>query len=299
MSEKYNYIVVMVEDKDIRPKLDILKNAGIRLYSDDVFDNEKTICFGVSGKHALSSGSPGKDDKVVNSWREFVFEILKYYYCVPETEKEVQFLKDFFKLEDRDSIECFRYSSSVRDYDFYFMSGDYIELPFDGYKLLLESTIEEKNMKNQEKIKIELTPQEIAFLIARTNPSMSGIRLQFDEQGLSFMNEWVSNKGHLFQVLKTALYKKGYLENDYLPDLDLLKPLFNAKIEPFKFSNKLTTEVNGDSIKIGCKAKSSQDWIKYCKQILDLGLDKIEIEGYSFSRSEIDKFVDWIENNFN
>lgn len=79
MSEN-KYIVVKLPHKELKEKLDILEKAGIKIYTDFISESDKAICFDVISKDAFSTHDRTKEgDKFVNSWREFVLEISKYY----------------------------------------------------------------------------------------------------------------------------------------------------------------------------------------------------------------------------
>lgn len=95
------------------------------------------------------------------------------------------------------------------------------------------------------------------------------------------------------QIFKRSLGLNGGIYN-----LQQLKPLFQPKNPLFEFKNGLTTKINNNAVSVGCKTKKPQDWIKYCDQIIELDLDKVEIDGYSFSKVEIDRFREWLKNNF-
>lgn len=300
-------IFVNMSNEKLQEKLDILKKAGIELLTDYVHYAGDCILFQIEKQKVYSyiEAAYFKDPefKKTNSWREFVLEILKYYYCEVKTLDQANFLHNSTgqgsKCYGHGTYFC--HDKTLERFAFLYETNNKKELTFDGFKLLLDST-KENNMQNQNNktINLELTPQELAFLAAYTSTCAIDTKSDLHQKGVHFMDEFVESgkKSNLWNKLKKPLCDILMTKNNAFHSLYLLEPLFKPEIPLFGFKNGLTTKINNDTVSVGCKTKKPQDWLKYCDQIVELGLDKIEVEGYSFSKVEVDRFREWLKNNF-
>lgn len=210
MSEQ-KYIVVKLPHEELKKKLDILNKAGVKIYTDFISKNDKAICFDVISKDAFSTHNETKEgDKFANSWREFVLEILKYYYCEVKTSDQADFLYDSIGQCNKTYGYkiYFRYASALNRFGFFSNTDDKEQLTFEGFKLLLNPT-KENNMqdKNQQTINLELTPQEVAFLTAFISSGDGSTKDHLHLKRIRFMDDFIDSgkKSLLWKKLDRSL----------------------------------------------------------------------------------------------
>jgi len=239
------------------------------------------------------------------TWREFVLSYLKNRYVVVGNSTEKLFVMDFFGVAGiRDKTK----EQRARDLHYntlYFNDADNFwaewskryseqkEISFSKVQLLLNSVeeFEQQRFMTAEKT-INLTQKEAALLCAcLTNKDRLNRLLR--EDGCCFMVDFAEkNKADLF--CKIAKIADPLDEYTYVTDS---KDLFKPQIKEMEFSCGLKTETKDRQITIGCQTKSTQEWLDYVDKIIELNLDKAVIDMYSFERSEIIRFRDWLKEN--
>lgn len=230
MSEQ-KYIVVKLPHEELKKKLDILNKAGIKIYTDFISKNDKAICFDIIGKDVFSTHDRAKKgDEFVPSWREFILEILKYYFCEVKTSGQADFLYDSIGQGSKTYGYkiYFRYKSVLNRFGFFSDFYGKEQLTFKGFKLLLNSTKEnDMQDKNQQTINLELTPQEVAFLTAFISSGDGSTKNHLHLKGIRFMDDFIDcgKKSLLWKKLDKSLNNPLGL-NGGIYNLEQLEPLF-------------------------------------------------------------------------
>lgn len=242
-----------------------------------------------------------------DTWREFILAYLNNRYVMTNTPEEKLFLIDFFKMEGLTGISKKERAEEKAFSTFYFDNSNgfyesecetknkHKKISFDKVKRLLNSVkeFEQQEFITEEK-SVKLTQKEASLLVAcLTNQDRLNDLLSQNNCGfmIGFANDERENLFRKIDKIADPLDKNYHISD--------CKHLFVPQIEEFYFSCGLETKTKDRQIAIGCQTKSTQEWLTYINNLLSLNLDKVTVDIYSFEKSEIIAFRDWLKKNFN
>lgn len=233
------------------------------------------------------------------TWREFVLAYLENRYVVVDSEEKL-FLMDFFNIRGLHDVTKEERAKDLKYRMLYFndpvrfwpreYDENKKEISFSKVELLLNSITENEMPKSDQEITTKFKPEELALITAIVGCTPH-------RETKSHIEEFCHYKGidkdQLNKFNITSVYRK--LEKLVENNENLLAP---PKIKEFIFSCGLKTETKVRQITIGCQTKSFGDWLDYVNNIIELKLDIVTVDEYSFERSEIIEFRDWLKENF-
>lgn len=250
-------------------------------------------------------------EQIFETWREFVLFYLKDKYVLCPNSEAKKFVGDWFGLSNWGER---RYESTNYDHKYFSFSGGtgfYIhntnnkvfgnkkQIYFYTAKKILESiTNYETNNKTMttEIPNIELTPEETLFvrcLLGRMSPYEKLDTIK-ESDCFDLLRQYTnSEKGD--ETLNDKLYVKFYafVHENRQKFIDAAP---NKLKFDFSFANGLTAKYDIDSniVKVGCWEKTVDEWIEYCRALINAGLDNFTIEGNYFTVKEVRDFKDKI-----
>jgi len=232
---------------------------------------------------------------------------LTNFHCPIESEQESKHLGDLLKKYSNITASSYDYDEEWRFFaiwDEAGLSNKYKAGSIMANSYVYNNTVgisykemEEKIQNLYETINVELAPQE-AFFIEKIldikQPLKELVHRIYHQTETSMVDYFFGTKNRYRAKELWCKFSKATI------DIENIDDLFKEEEKIFTFSNGLTSNFNKEQgqIHIGCRSKTPQNWLKYCAQIMELGLDKVTIEGYDFNINEVKDFQKFITDNY-
>lgn len=248
-------------------------------------------------------------EQIFETWREFVLFYLEDKYIMCPNSEAKKFVGDWFGLSDWGGR---RYESCNHIHRYFIFSErkvfytndtdnkvfeDKKRTCFHEAKRLLQSiTNYETNNKTMitEIPNIELTPEETLFIRCMFGGIPNGIIKEKirDAQDFKLLRKYIRSERE-DQLLIDDLYNKfcAFINQNKQNFIDAAPN--NLKFE-YTFANGLNAkyDIYLNSVKVGCWEKTIDEWIEYCRALINAGLDNFTIQGNYFTVEEVGDFKD-------